>query len=200
MTRKSVQDERRQQILEALHRCLLVKPFDQTSIKDIATEAGLNHGMLHYYFKSKDDILLNYIEYIIEMYRTIFRDWLETNRNTAVSKETLLLSCFDFMYHRLTLNKDISRIFIAIWERSVYNDIVMKKLKTAYHQWVEIVSQMIEEHIQDKEEARLLSTALVAFLEGLSMFSVMFDEGDVPLTALLEKCKYLFVEKVLSSS
>ena len=106
MTRKSVQDERRQQILEALHRCLLVKPFDQTSIKDIATEAGLNHGMLHYYFKSKEDILLNYIEYIIDMYKTIFRDWLETNRKTSVSKETLLLSCFDFMYHRLTLNKE----------------------------------------------------------------------------------------------
>jgi len=36
------------------------KPFDQTFIKDIAQAAGVNHGLLHYYFKSKEDILIHY--------------------------------------------------------------------------------------------------------------------------------------------
>ena len=68
MTKKIVREERRSQILEALHRCLLKKPIHQTSIKDIAGQAGMNPGMLHYYFNSKEDILLHYIDYVMDVY------------------------------------------------------------------------------------------------------------------------------------
>jgi len=30
--------------------------------------------MLHYYFKNKEDILLNYIEYVINFYKSIFEE------------------------------------------------------------------------------------------------------------------------------
>ncbi len=198
MSRKSVQLERRQQILEALHQCLLKKPFDQTSIKDIAMEAGINHGMLHYYFKSKEDILINYIDYIIHMYRSMFNDWLETKHQSAIPPEHLILSGFDFMYERITLNADISKIFIEIWEISNYNEIVREKLRIAYKQWIETVASLIEAQVGDKETAHVLSTSLVALLEGLSMFSVVFDRNDFPLESILEKFKQV-VEIVLAS-
>lgn len=54
MARKKVQDERRLQILKALHTCLQEKSFEKTSIKDIARVAGVNHGVLHYYFTRRD--------------------------------------------------------------------------------------------------------------------------------------------------
>lgn len=196
MSRKSVQDERRQQIMDALHRCLLEKPFDQTSIKDIASKAGINHGMLHYYYKSKDDILLNYIEYIIEMYRSMFNDWLEKNGNEFSSPKEFVGACFDFMYERITLNKDISKIFIEIWEISNYNNAVRTKLKKAYRQWIETVARMLEEQIEDSETALLFSTAIVAFSEGLSLFSVLFEKDGFPLKNILHKFRYWFIEKV----
>jgi len=61
MIQKMIRNERKIQILQALHECLLEKPFHQTSIKDIARKADVNHGLLHYYFENKEDILLNYI-------------------------------------------------------------------------------------------------------------------------------------------
>lgn len=198
MSRKSVQLERRQQILEGLHRCLLEKPFDKTSIKDIASEAGINHGMLHYYFKSKEDILLNYIEYIIDMYRTMFNGWLDTTDNGISSPKEFLTASFDFMYQRITLNRDISRIFIEIWEISNYNEKVRIKLRKAYNQWIDTVTELVAKQLDDRETAMLLSTALVAFLEGLSLFSVLFDKGDFPVETLLEKLKDQFVNKVIS--
>ena len=107
MSRKPVQQERRRQIVAALHQCLLVKPYDKTSIKDIAAAAGLNHGMLHYYFKSKDDILIHYIKFIIEKYRAMFDRRLEERGRAVDTPETFLTACFDFMYHRITLNRYI---------------------------------------------------------------------------------------------
>ena len=65
MGRKNIQQERRLQIIKALNRCLLKKPYRDTTIKDIALEAGVNHGMLHYYFKDKEEILLNFVDYIL---------------------------------------------------------------------------------------------------------------------------------------
>ncbi len=198
MSRKSVQGERRQQIMEALHKCLLEKPFDKTSIKDIASEAGINHGMLHYYYKSKEDILLNYIEYIIEMYRATFTEWLEKNGGAFSSPQEFLGGCLDFMHERITLNRDISRIFIEIWEIGNYNEQVRFKLKKAYSQWIDTVSGLMNEQLEDNETAVLISTAIVAFLEGLSLFSVMFDKDEFPLENLLDKFRHQFLDKLFS--
>ena len=77
MGRKPVRDERRKQILDAVHQCLLVKPFHKTSIKDIARKAGLNHGALHYYFDNKEAILLEYIDYNKKKFDVVYENFLE---------------------------------------------------------------------------------------------------------------------------
>ncbi len=114
MSRKIMKDQRRLEILEALHRRLLIKPFDKTSIKEIAAEAGMNHGMLHYYFKNKEDILLNYIEHVIETYKNMFRTWMESTEVKTETPSGLLAMSLDFMARKITLNRDLSRIFIEI--------------------------------------------------------------------------------------
>ena len=42
MGRKPIREQRRREILDALYRCLLRKPYWETSIKDIGSEAGIN--------------------------------------------------------------------------------------------------------------------------------------------------------------
>jgi AcrR family transcriptional regulator len=48
---------RREQILDAALACFARKGFHETTIQDIASEAGLSHGALYRYFPSKDDII-----------------------------------------------------------------------------------------------------------------------------------------------
>ena len=193
MTRKSVQQERRRQIMEALHKCLLKKPFDQTSIKDIAAVARINHGMLHYYFKSKDDILLNYIEYVIERYKTLFEEWIHSKRDSFGSSKDILRASFNFMYQKITLNRDLSKIFIEIWEIAIYNRKVKEKLQKAYSEWIETVTLTIREVSGDEGTSARLSMGLVAFLEGVSLLSVILDKDEMETQLLLKD----FEERVL---
>ena len=58
MGRKIMKEERREQILEALYRCLLKKPFKETSIKDIAREAGISHALLYRYFPDQQSLFV----------------------------------------------------------------------------------------------------------------------------------------------
>lgn len=55
---------RKKQILEAAMGCFARKGFQGTSIQEIADELGMAKGSIYFYFKSKDDLLLEVIAYI----------------------------------------------------------------------------------------------------------------------------------------
>ncbi len=198
MGRKNIQTERRKQILEALHQCLLKKPFDKTSIKDIAQEAKINHGMLHYYFRNKEDILLNYIEYVINLYKSMFEEWLKSEGPSYGSSKDFIKGAFDFMFQKITLNRDMAKIYIEIWEIAIYNNKVKSKLRIAYSEWIETVKQIILEPIKDENKASRISTALVAFLEGISLFLIILDPKDFSFEALLKEFQAALIERLFS--
>ena len=175
MTRKNEQTDKRIRILEALNRCLQEKPFSQTSIKDIARAAGVNHGLLHYYFKSKEDILINYIDYVIYHYKAIFEEWLTDKRREGLNQKPLVDAFFAFMNDRITLNRQLSKVFIEIWEIGAYDKAVRQKLQTAYTAWMTALSDILSDGTSDDRTTRRMSTAIIAFLEGISLFSIILD-------------------------
>ncbi len=187
MTRRIMQKERKKQILEATHRCLLKKPYDKTSIKEIAAEANINHGMLHYYFKSKEDILLNYIEYIIAHYQNSYSEWLASNDQNLNNPEDVFKESINFANNKITLNNDLSKIFIEIWEIGNYNDKVRQKLKLAYGNMIEFVREMLVRFNIEEKQAVNLSLGIVAFMEGISLFSVMFADSGYDYQQILNE-------------
>jgi TetR/AcrR family transcriptional regulator, fatty acid metabolism regulator protein len=50
-------EDKRQQLLGAAVRVFARKGFHASRVGDIAEEAGVAHGLLYHYFKSKDDVL-----------------------------------------------------------------------------------------------------------------------------------------------
>ena len=55
-------DQTKDRIVEAAYRTLVNQGYHQTSMKDIAAEAGVAPGLAHYYFDSKEDLLVAVIE------------------------------------------------------------------------------------------------------------------------------------------
>jgi TetR/AcrR family fatty acid metabolism transcriptional regulator len=58
-----VQEDRRRRILDAAVRVFARRGYHGARVGDIATEAGVAHGLLYHYFSSKDEVL-----------ETVFRD------------------------------------------------------------------------------------------------------------------------------
>jgi TetR/AcrR family transcriptional repressor of bet genes len=194
MARKKVQEQRRLQILRALDTCLQEKSFEKTSIKDIARGAGVNHGVLHYYFSGKEDILLNYIDYVIDDYQAQAREWMGGRDLEHYTKSQFIDEVFAFVNNRITLNKELSRIFVEIWEIALYNSAVRGKLREAYTRWVEELGDMISRHIEDKAFARNMSIAMVAFWEGMALFSTVFPPGTLAIEEVLKGFQQRIVE------
>src|SRR5258708_23256808 len=51
-------EETRTRIVEAAYRSLVDGGYNDTTIKDIAGEAGIAVGLAHYYFENKDDLMV----------------------------------------------------------------------------------------------------------------------------------------------
>jgi len=185
--------------MDALTKCLLKKPFNQTSIKDIAAAARINHGMLHYYYKNKEDILLNYIEFIIEHYKTDFENWMLSKAPDFKNTEDMLRACLDFVYHRITSNRDLSKIFIEFQELAIYNPKIKKKLRKAYSEWIEAVQIILTETFKVETSASLISTALVAFSEGISLFSLILDKEDIEIDRMFKEFQDQFIKFFIKS-
>lgn len=55
-------DGTRDRIVDAAYRALVRRGYHDTSMKDIAEEAGVAPGLAHYYFHTKEDLLVAAIE------------------------------------------------------------------------------------------------------------------------------------------
>ncbi|HEY3451320.1 MAG TPA: TetR/AcrR family transcriptional regulator [Myxococcales bacterium] len=64
MGRPSNTDERRLQILTAMIRVMARRGYDGAAIGEIAKAAHLTAGLVHYHFKSKEEILLAALDFI----------------------------------------------------------------------------------------------------------------------------------------
>jgi AcrR family transcriptional regulator len=194
VARKSIQEERRLQILKALDACLQEKSFEKTSIKDIARVAGVNHGVLHYYFSSKEDILLNYIDYVIDDYQSQVKDLLGSKDVDRLGKRELIEMIFGFINDRITLNKGLSRIFVEIWEIALYHDAVRAKVREAYMRWFDELVANLGRYIDDKQFAIQVSIAMVAFWEGMALFSTVFEPGALDIKEVLKGFQYRILD------
>lgn len=58
----AIKDERREQILSAALRVFAKRGFAATKISDIVAGAGMSHGLVYHYFKSKEEIFLELLK------------------------------------------------------------------------------------------------------------------------------------------
>src|SRR5260370_26197849 len=56
-------DQTKERIVEAAYRTLVKRGYHETSMKDIASEAGVAPGLAHYYFETKEGLLVAAIEH-----------------------------------------------------------------------------------------------------------------------------------------
>lgn len=178
-------EERRNKILEGLNRCLLEKHFNETSIKEIAKAAGVNHGLLHYYFKNKEDILLSYIDYVASrLSAKVGRFMVELAPGSKIKPENYKKMMIN-MFNEITFDKELSRTFIEIWSIANYNEAVRKKLQVTYREWKVGLCKQIVDFFSDPAEASDYAMSLVAFFEGMALFSVIYNPREFNIRKVL---------------
>ena len=162
--RKSNANERRKQILEALYECLAEKGHERVTIKKIAQKAALPHGVIHYYFNNKDEIIA---ELVKKLQISYYNQWNKLLSSIS-SDSRKIPTAINFLAESMILNPGLNRVLYNLVQMGFERKPVRDALKQAYR----IYRQQLAELFFKKKapgEQHLSATALLAMIEGLAL-------------------------------
>lgn len=82
MGRKDLTQERQDAILDAMERCIAKYGLQGTTLEKIASEAGINRGLLHHYIGNRAEIIQLMLERLIERHRASFMSYAAARPQT----------------------------------------------------------------------------------------------------------------------
>jgi AcrR family transcriptional regulator len=169
MPRKSVAPERRDQIVQALFECLAEKGHERVTVKDIARQANLHYGVIHYYFKSKDDIVTAMADSLISNYGHLLVERLATARSVS---EKLQLA-IDFLVDEFIFNRRLNRVFYNLVQMAFERTPVRVALRKQLREYRRFIAKEIEDGIRSGELAphdpQEFAALMVALIEGMAL-------------------------------
>jgi AcrR family transcriptional regulator len=178
MGRKDNSTKRREQIIWGLYACLVEKGQEKVTVKTIAAKAGLPPGVIHYYFKSKDEIVSNLAETLVRKYSKM----IYTHLKEAQSAEQQIDLAIDFIINRLIFDLPLNRVFYNLiqmsFERKELDSVIKNMFENYRGQLAEVFKVAMTENERD-----MLGASLLAVTEGFSLQLMVdpdaFDKADV---------------------
>lgn len=180
MTKRETEDIRRLQILDTAKRCIARQGYHQTTMDKIAEEAGLSKGALYWYFKSKDDILVDLCRQMNNEYITVFHHFA----SQRMPVRELVLKTGERLLDLMLKESDSYKVFLEFWALSGENKEIKKALGEVHAAWEEILSYLIKSGIKGGEikhgiKVKEFSSAILALFNGLEIVFMVGKVQDV---------------------
>lgn len=179
MARPSNTLQRRRQIVSALLKVMAERGYDGASVSAIAEAAELAPGLIHYHFKSKQEILLEAIHQLAELFRARFEDFASDARTPEARLRA-------FIDARLAKGKGAETSAVAAWVIIGAEAVRQAEVKAAYLEAMAALQSLLEGLLRDyageslaQDELRHLTAVLLATMEGVFQLSVS-AEGVMP--------------------
>jgi len=172
--KESIAKQRKQQIFDAAVKVFSQKGFDQSTIPDIAQEAGVAVGTIYNYYQSKHDLLLSIIRsYIVtESFIGLLKQPPESDAATFLSS---------LINERLSIgldNTDVMQLLMSEIRRD-------PELRRQYIEQVVVPTfKLLEEYLEPRigkdtfrpSNIPIVVRALIGMIIGLSIISNMEGE------------------------
>jgi AcrR family transcriptional regulator len=178
---EDIRDERRKQLLRVALKVFASRGYAAAKISDIAEEAGLSHGLVHYYFKSKEEIFVEAVRETVQLSREASQRYQQI-QGTPLE---IIRYLIDRNLKYIDAEENALRWLLMI--QVATSETVPKEtrqlLQDSYFS-VESIAKVIEAGQKADEiiegDPIQLASAFVAFLQGLILFR-HFDAHKLPM-------------------
>lgn len=154
--------DKKQQIIDTAVRLFATKGFEGTSIRDLATAAGVNVAMINYYFGSKEKLFESMVEVRASYVRGML-DELEKNKNlSAIEKIDRVI---ELQVNKLFCNREFHKVLhheLTLNQREELGSAIVNIIS----QNAKIVMGIIEAGIKKKEFKKVNAGLTVASVYG----------------------------------
>ncbi|WP_163510676.1 TetR/AcrR family transcriptional regulator [Fodinicola acaciae] len=188
MPRPNVEAERRKQILEAACAVIAKAGLQQLRVSDVAAEAGVSSGTIHYYFDSKKDLVAAAFEYNFAA-SVRRRRWL---RESTVDPLRRLHDIVESYLPTTRKSLQAWRVWAELWAEGARDPALQKVNDELYGQWREVVRDAIEaaQHtgVARPGDPTRLANMLVAMMDGLAV-QVLLRSKNMQVATMRATCR-----------
>ncbi len=163
------------QILSAAVRVLARQGYARTSLMDIAREAGMSKGAVHYHFPSKDDLMGAVLTHACDAVRE--RTVAAWSGERAEALEALRASVRELWTARTRMS-DEARVVADLLAQSLHDE----KLRPRLADYYRLAAAQVEEHLTEQSAQlglrpriapALLARIVIGLLDGLAMQQIV---------------------------
>lgn len=123
MTRDTLKEARRVQLMEATIDCIAARGFADLTLAEVARAAGLSVGIVNFYFKSKDALL-------IETFRHLVGEYVQQTEASMLEAGPIpaakITAIIDSDFHRTIANREKVTVWYAFWGETRWRPELMK--------------------------------------------------------------------------
>lgn len=186
---EAAKEVRRKQLIDATMRAIGRYGYASLTLTHVAGEAGLSPGIVNFYFKSKDQLLIATLENIAEEYNAFWQAAISKGR---VSPAAGLEAMIEADFHSSVCNPEKVSVWYAFWAESrnnaAYNELVSRLEEEYLVQTVALCARIIAEGGYDDVDPHHAAAGLNAMIDGLWFDCLMapasFDKQSAKNTCL----------------
>ncbi|MFI9047380.1 TetR/AcrR family transcriptional regulator [Streptomyces sp. NPDC053427] len=198
MPRPSVEAERRAQILAATCKAIARTGIAAFRVADVAKEAGLSPGIVHYYFDTKQELIRAAFEHnflhSLERRAAIFESGLEPVEKLRALVEAYLPQGDETV--------EAWHVWAELWVTALHDAELRDLNDRAYGEWRRIVASIVREcqaagRMGDEDPVDV-ANMLVGLLDGLAL-QVLVGSHAMTLRRMRATCR-AFIDGLVASS
>lgn len=167
--------------MRATYRALREHGYADLTVKRIAEEYGKSTAAVHYYYETKDDLLVAFLDYLLDQF-------LETmHRVETADPERRLDLLLDRLLADPADHRDVLIALLEMQSQAPYKDAFREQFRQndKYVEYVlrTAISSGIEEGVFDEVDAEHVARSLMTIVHGARTRAVVLDNPDALTTA-----------------
>ena len=171
--------DKRELILNAAQDCLRDRGLKGLNIRDVAKAAGVSLGSVHYYFSSKEEILVE-----------IFRQFVHRVSEATLSgtpdsnPRQVLIDLLNGYFAELSKHPSTCQGFIDLWDFVPHNEDLRRLMENYYRSSEEFLTELIKEGkrqgLFQVDSPTAAAGQIIAIIDGIKVQLHLFgDETDL---------------------
>lgn len=175
MKSKSLDSKAPDQIIDAAYHLLGEKGYDATTIKEIARAANVAPGLIHYYFPTKDDLLLAVLQQACDRFTEMVAQLA-----TLDPSEDLIAAAFEQTRDQVHREPEWYRLRYELLSLGLRNPKLLDGLRDLLAKGRHCIAIAVQEIAQSSEaQAQALAPVLLASFDGLALQKLADPDFDL---------------------
>ena len=183
------QVDRRKDLIRATIETIYEDGISNVTLNKVASRSDLSPGIVNFYFKSKNNLLLETLTSVIDEYLQVLKQWLKHADTASQKIDGYIHSCFDkriFVKHKIAAWYAFRSEFHA---NKNYRSVLTRVEKYESDLVLNCISELLKQKGQSVENAKVLSKGLQGLTDSIWQQTLMSSTAIDPLSAL-DQCEH----------